>query len=99
MTTEEPAAAAVLTIGHPAGLHLRPAALFARTASTFKSRVSIRNLSRDNSPEVDAKSMLGLMQAAVSNGHRVQVQASGEDAAEAVAALERLVEGGFAEPA
>ena len=85
----------VVTIGHPAGLHLRPAALFVRTASGFSSRVSVRNLSRDGSPTVDAKSMLGIMQAAVSQGHRVEIRASGADAGAAIAALERLVERGF----
>jgi phosphocarrier protein HPr len=87
----------VLTISHPAGLHLRPAALFVRTASRFTSHITLTNLSRDGSADVDAKSMLGVMQAAVSQGHQVRVQAEGPDAADAVAALAALVESNFAE--
>jgi phosphotransferase system HPr (HPr) family protein len=87
----------VLSIDHPAGLHLRPAALFVRTANRFSSQITLTNLSRDGSPEIDAKSMLGLMQAAVSQGHQVRVQADGADAAEAVAALAGLVESNFVE--
>jgi phosphotransferase system HPr (HPr) family protein len=87
----------VITISHPAGLHLRPAALFVRTANRFTSHITLTNLSRDGSADVDAKSMLGVMQAAVSQGHQVRVQADGPDAADAVAALAALVELNFAE--
>jgi phosphocarrier protein HPr len=87
----------VLTISHPAGLHLRPAALFVRTANRFTSQITLTNLGRDGSNAVDAKSMLGVMQAAVSQGHQVRVRANGADAADAVAALAALVESNFAE--
>jgi phosphotransferase system HPr (HPr) family protein len=84
-----------LTIAHPAGLHLRPAALFVRTAGRFASEIRVRNLSRENSPEVDAKSILGVMQAAVSQGDVLLVRARGADAADAIAALVALVDGNF----
>ena len=84
-----------LTIAHPAGLHMRPAALFVRTAGRFASEIRARNLSRDNSPEVDAKSILGVMQAAVSQGDLLLVRARGADAADAIAALVALVDGNF----
>jgi phosphocarrier protein HPr len=87
----------LLSIQHPAGLHLRPAALFVRTANRFTSQITLTNLSRDGSPAADAKSMLGVMQAAVSQGHQVRVQADGADAADAVASLAALVESNFAE--
>ncbi|HEU5327985.1 MAG TPA: HPr family phosphocarrier protein [Thermomicrobiales bacterium] len=86
-----------LAIDHPAGLHLRPAALFVRTANGFQSAISLRNLSRDGARAVDAKSIVGVMQAAVSQGHRVAVRASGPDAAAAVTALTALVARNFAE--
>lgn len=89
----------MLTVNHPAGLHLRPAALFVRTASRFQSQVRARNLSREDGAEVDAKSMLGVMQAAVSQGHRVLVRATGADADAAIAALADLVARDFEEPA
>ena len=84
-----------LTIAHPAGLHMRPAALFVRTAGRFASEIRARNLSRENSPEVDAKSILGVMQAAVSQGDVLLVRARGADAADAIAALVALVDGNF----
>jgi phosphotransferase system HPr (HPr) family protein len=88
----------ILSIEHPAGLHLRPAALFVRTANRFTSAITLQNLNRDGTPAVDAKSMLGVMQAAVSQGHQVRLQAEGADAAEAVSTLAELVESNFAEP-
>ena len=84
-----------LTIAHPAGLHMRPAALFVRTAGRFASDIRARNLSRENSPEVDAKSILGIMQVAVSQGDLLLVRARGADAADAIAALVALVDGNF----
>jgi phosphotransferase system HPr (HPr) family protein len=88
-----------LTIAHPAGLHLRPAALFVQTAGRFASDIRARNLSRDNSPEVNAKSILGIMQVAVSQGDQLLVRASGADAVEAIAALTALVASNFGETA
>ena len=93
------AAEARLTISHPAGLHLRPAALFVQTAGRFASDIRARNLSRDNSPEVNAKSILGIMQVAVSQGDQLLVRASGADAVEAIAALTALVASNFGETA
>jgi phosphotransferase system HPr (HPr) family protein len=86
-----------LVVEHPAGLHMRPAALFVRTASRFASQVRARNLSRGNGPEVDAKSIIGVMQVAVSQGDRLLVRAQGPDAPEAIAALTALVTHNFNE--
>lgn len=85
----------ILTIDHPAGLHLRPAALFVKTAARFQSRISIINLDRVARPESDAKSMFGIMQQAVSQGHQIRVRAEGPDAQEALAALQALVRNHF----
>lgn len=87
-----------LTIAHPAGLHLRPAALFVKTAARFGSQIKITNLSRPDAPEVDAKSMFGIMQLGVSQDHEVRVRATGPDAEDAVQALQDLVDNNFAEP-
>jgi phosphotransferase system HPr (HPr) family protein len=89
----------VLTITHEAGLHLRPAALFVKTAARFASQITLANLSRSNGTEVNAKSMFGLMQLGVSQGDRVQVRATGADAAAAIAALQQLVTANFQEQA
>ncbi len=85
----------VLTIDHKDGLHMRPATPFVQTAARFKSKIRARNLDRPDSPEVDAKSMVAVMTLTVRQGQRVHVQAEGEDAAEALAALEALVARNF----
>lgn len=87
----------ILTITHASGLHLRPAALFVKTAAGFTSRIQLQNLSRDDGRTVDAKSMFGLMQLGVSQGHRVRVEAAGEDAAAALTALQELAANNFEE--
>ena len=85
----------VLTIEHPAGLHLRPAALFVKTATQFQSQITITNLSRAGTPAADAKSMFGVMLVGVSQGHKVRLQAIGDDASAAIAALRELIDHQF----
>ena len=87
----------VLVIDHPSGLHLRPAALFVKTAARFESRITISNLDRVGRPETDAKSMFGLMQQGVSEGHRVRLRAEGPDAEIALQTLQQLVAKRFEE--
>ena len=85
----------VLMILHPAGLHLRPAAQFVQAAARFASTVRIKNLSRPDAPDVDAKSMFGMMHSGVSSGHRIRIRAEGPDAEAAIKALTTLVERNF----
>lgn len=86
-----------LTINHPAGLHLRPARQFFQTAARFASRITIINLDRNPQDEADAKSLFDIMRIGVSHGHRVQVRAEGDDAQEALEALQALVDSNFGE--
>ena len=94
---ERPAAEVMLTVSHPSGLHLRPAAQFVQTALRFDSDIRLSNLSRPRAPDVDGKSMFGLMQCGVSPGHQIRISATGHDADEAVAALRTLIEHDFEE--
>ena len=87
-----------LSIDHPAGLHLRPARMFFQTASGFKSTIYVMNLDRDDTLEVDAKSLFEIMRLGVSRGHHVRVRAEGDDADDAIAALSELVARNFGEP-
>jgi phosphocarrier protein HPr len=84
---------ATLIIRHPQGLHSRPAADFYRTARGYKSRVTIRNLSRPNSAEVPV-SLYNLLQIGVAQGHQLLVRADGEDEGDVIRALTALVEHG-----
>lgn len=90
-----PSVETTVVIDHPAGLHLRPAARFVTTAARFESKVRVQNLSRPNAPEVDAKSMLGLMQCGVGQGHEIRLCAEGKDAEMAIAALLHLITQNF----
>ena len=85
-----------ITVQHEVGLHARPAALFVQTAMQFLCDITVRNVSED-SKSVDAKSILGVLSIGVKQGDDIFIEASGEQADEAVAALQELVESNFSE--
>ncbi len=84
-----------VTVSHPAGLHLRPAAIFVQTAARFGSEVRIQNLSRSDAPEVNGKSMFGIMQSGVSQGHVICLRVEGPDEEEALTTLRELIDSDF----
>ena len=88
---------AEVEVRNPSGLHARPAASFVRAAGGFGSDVLVTNLSRDPDRAASAKSVLGVMGLAVSQGHRIRIVASGDDAEAAVAQLTAIVEAGLGE--
>jgi len=75
------------------GLHARPAMQFVETANQFGCKVEVSN----GSLVVDAKSIMSVMRLAASKDTVLQIVADGDDAAEAVEALVKLVAGGFGE--
>jgi phosphotransferase system HPr (HPr) family protein len=85
-----------LTVRNPSGLHARPATLLVQAAGRFDSRITVANLDRDSQP-VDAKSILLLLTAGVSRGHRIRIAAEGGDAQAALEELIRLVDSGLGE--
>ena len=81
-----------LTINNDVGLHARPAALFVQTAARFRdTTIEVQN----GSAVSDAKSILQLLTLGVGPGTTVVVRAEGAEAAEALDALTKLVEGDF----
>ena len=84
------------TVLNPSGLHARPAAMFVRTAVGFTSKVSLENLERGTAA-VDAKSILMVMGAGVSKGHRIRVTADGADEDDAITTIEAFIDGGMGE--
>jgi phosphocarrier protein HPr len=62
------------------GLHTRPSTELVKCAARFRSQVmlSYHNLS------VNAKSLLGILMLAANRGSRISIEATGEDAKEAV---------------
>jgi phosphocarrier protein len=83
----------VLTITNKVGLHARPAALFVQTANKFKSAITVAKDER----AANAKSILSVLTLGAEQGTVVTVRADGEDEAQAVAALQALVESKFGE--
>jgi len=75
------------------GLHARPAAEIVKTASKFKSDITI---SREDL-EVNGKSIMGVMMLAAEFGSTIELRASGPDESEALDALERLIVNKFGE--
>jgi phosphocarrier protein FPr len=95
-----PAAGAIeltLTLTNKVGLHMRPANLFVQTAGRYRSAIRARNLDRPERPAGDAKRLLDIMKLGVLLGHRLQLQAQGEDAQVALDALAQLVAENFGE--
>jgi phosphocarrier protein HPr len=75
------------------GLHARAAAKLTQVASGFTAEVW---LSR-NGRRVNAKSIMGVMMLAAGKGSRVVIEADGEDAEGALAAVVRLIAERFGE--
>ena len=80
-------------IVNPLGLHARPAAEFVKTASRFRSEISVKK----DEEFVNGKSILGVMTIAAEFGSELTIRAEGDDAEEAVTALVALVDRGFNE--
>jgi len=83
-------------VRHKVGLHARPAALFVKQAAKFPCAISVRNVSGADK-RVSAKSILGVLSLGVQQGHVLEIEAEGDQALEAVQALEKLIADNFGE--
>ena len=75
------------------GLHARAAAKFVTTAAGFESEIMVRRGDR----EVNGKSIMGVMMLAASQGTVIELEITGDDAQQALAALEALIRDRFGE--
>jgi phosphocarrier protein HPr len=82
-----------VTITGDCGLHLRAAATLAREAARFDSSIQIRY----GVKSVDAKSTLGLVTLGAAEHDAVVIHAEGDDALDAVNAIQHLCESAFVE--
>ncbi|MFN7834705.1 MAG: HPr family phosphocarrier protein [Burkholderiaceae bacterium] len=82
-----------ITISNKLGLHARASAKLTQTAGRFQSEIWIARGLR----KVNAKSIMGVMMLAAGKGTEVMLQATGEDADQALAALIELIENKFGE--
>lgn len=81
------------TIVNRLGLHARAAAQLVQTANRFLSDVTIEK----DGNEVNGKSIMGLLMLAAPQGSVITVRVSGEDAAEAIKVIGKLINDGFGE--
>jgi phosphocarrier protein len=75
------------------GLHLRAASLFVQTARQYRAQVRVARDER----AIDGKSILDLATLMAGCGTKLQIEADGPDAENAVLALSALVNAGFFE--
>jgi phosphocarrier protein HPr len=82
-----------VTICNQKGLHARAAARFVKTAAQFDAEIWVRK----NGTAVSGRSIMGLMMLAAATGTRIEISATGHDAAAAIDTLARLIECKFDE--
>ncbi len=82
-----------LKIKNQAGLHARPAAMFAQKATSFKSNVTVFK----DGKNANAKSIISIMGLGVKKGDSILVKIDGPDAFEAGETLKKLVDDKFGE--
>lgn len=73
------------------GLHTRPSTELVKCASRFKSEILLTY----QDLTVNAKSLLGILMLAAAKGAKIQIEASGDDAEQAVEAILGLAQNKF----
>ena len=81
----------IVTVQNPQGLHMRPAYMFAETAARFESKIELEK----GSVRIDGKSVLSILTLGAAQGTEVSIEATGNDAQNAVDTLSNLVISGF----
>lgn len=86
-------ATAEVTISNPSGLHARPATELVRVASALTSTTQLLIDERT----IDARSVLGVMGAAIAGGQTVTVRCEGETADDDLATVLAAITAGLGE--
>ncbi len=89
------AARCEVVIHHPTGLHARPAVKFTKLAKTYAATIRLRGA--PDAAWVDAKSIVKVMALKLKSGTRLELEAEGDAAVDAIEALRDLVERNFDE--
>jgi phosphocarrier protein HPr len=82
-----------ITIINRLGLHARPAAMFVRIASRYRSEVWVEK----EGERINGKSIMGLMMLAAGQGSKLLICCDGPDADKALEELEELIQRKFDE--
>ncbi len=80
-----------VTVKNSQGLHARPATFFIQKANAYKSSVWVEKGDR----RVNAKSLLGVLSLAVTQGMEIMLIADGQDETGALEGLTELLENGL----
>ena len=80
-------------VSNKLGIHARPAAMFVKTANRFSCDIFVEK----DGEKVNGKSIMGLMMLAAGPGSKVTVYAHGQDAHQALAEIETLINRKFDE--
>ncbi|PYJ85989.1 MAG: HPr family phosphocarrier protein [Verrucomicrobia bacterium] len=82
-----------ITIINRLGLHARPAAMFVRISSRYRSEVWVEK----EGEQINGKSIMGLMMLAAGQGSKLTIRCEGPDADKAMEELEELIRKKFNE--
>jgi len=82
-----------ITIVNRLGMHARPAAMFVRIASRYRSEVWVEK----EGEQINGKSIMGLMMLAAGQGSKLLIRCEGPDADKAMEELEELIAAKFNE--
>jgi phosphocarrier protein HPr len=80
-------------VANKLGIHARPAAMFVKTANRFNCDIFVEK----DGERVNGKSIMGLMMLAAGPGSKLTVHAQGQDASQALAEIETLIQRKFDE--
>ena len=84
-----------ITIQNPSGLHMRPAGVFVKALSPFKSNVTFEIREKT----YNAKSMISVLSAAVKSCNEIELRIEGEDEQACMDAAVDAIEKGLGEQA
>jgi phosphocarrier protein FPr len=93
-TSPPPATSVEVALHNAHGLHARPAARLVETVRRFDAEVAVRNVTVGG-PLVNARSISAVSTIGAVAGHHIEIQASGRQAREALAAIVALVRRNF----
>jgi phosphocarrier protein len=82
-----------MQIRNKVGLHARPAALFVQEANKYRCDIRVKK----DDLEVNAKSILSILTLGADQGSSITILAEGEDADDALQALQALSDANFME--
>ncbi len=84
---------AVTKVCNPMGMHMRPAQLFIKTVTPFKSNITLVV----NGKEINGKSIMNLMAACIKQGTELEIKCDGPDEDAMLKAVVELIDSGLGE--